>query len=162
MTLSDLFLTTLKDIYFAERKICKSLPKMAKAAQDPALRAAFLDHRDETEGQIDRLAQVFEALGRRPQGVTCEAILGLIEECDELLEEAPTPSPVRDAGLIAAGQAIEHYEMARYRALISWAKAASNPDIADLLQATLRQEENADLALTRMSAKINAKAVELT
>ena len=120
MTLDDLFLTTLKDIYFAERQILKALPKMAKAAENPQLRQAFTAHREETEGQVERLQQIFESLGKRAQGVTCEAIKGLIEECEELLEEAKEPSPVRDAGLIACGQAVEHYEMARYGALIAW------------------------------------------
>jgi ferritin-like metal-binding protein YciE len=161
MTLDDLFLTTLKDIYFAERQIYKSLPKMAKAAQNPSLKAAFTSHREETQDQIERLQAVFEALGKRAQGVTCEAIKGLIEECEELLEEAPQPSPVRDAGLIACGQAVEHYEMARYGALIAWATATGKEDVVGLLQATLDQEKKADSLLTRLATEsINAEAAK--
>src|SRR5580698_7414237 len=114
MTLDELFLDTLKDIYFAERQILKALPKMIKAAQDPKLKAGFTNHREETEGQVERLQSVFELMDKRAQGKTCEAIKGIIEECEELLEKATEPSAGRDAGLIACGQAVEHYEMARY------------------------------------------------
>ncbi|MCW3476643.1 YciE/YciF ferroxidase family protein [Limobrevibacterium gyesilva] len=161
MTLDDLFLTTLKDIYFAERQLLKALPKMAKAAQSDQLKQAFTNHRDETEVQVERLQQVFEAVGKRAQGVTCEAIKGLIEECDELLDDATEPSPVRDAGLIACGQAVEHYEMARYGALVAWAKAAGKKDVAALLQATLDEEKKADTLLSQMATQgINMKAAK--
>lgn len=163
MTLDELFLTTLKDIYFAERQLHKSLPKMAKAAQDPALKEAFTSHRVETQEQIERLQAVFEILGKRAQGVTCEAIKGLIEECEELLEDAPEPSAVRDAGLIACGQAVEHYEIARYGALIAWAGAAGKQDVAELLQATLDQEKKADILLSQLATQsINAEAAKVT
>jgi ferritin-like metal-binding protein YciE len=161
MTLDDLFLTTLKDIYFAERQILKALPKMAKAAENPELRQAFTAHREETEGQVERLQQIFESLGKRAQGVTCEAIKGLIEECEELLEDAKEPGPVRDSGLIACGQAVEHYEMARYGALIAWAKATGKNDAVALLQTTLDQEKKADTLLNQMAMKdINARAAK--
>jgi hypothetical protein len=114
-TLPELFMHFLKDVYYAERQVSKSLPKLAKAAQSPELKQAFTEHRAETTVHIERLQKVFEILGKRAQGVTCEAINGLIEECEELLEEAKEPSPVRDAGLIACGQAIEHYEMGEAR-----------------------------------------------
>lgn len=159
MTLDDLFLQTLKDIYFAERQILKALPKMAKAAQDPKLKDGFMAHREETEGQVDRLQQVFESIGKRAQGKTCEAIKGLLEECEELLEEATEPSPVRDAGLIACGQAVEHYEMARYGALIAWATTLGNRDAIALLQANLDQEKKADSLLTQMAGSVNKMAM---
>ena len=159
MRLEDLFLETLKDIFFAERQILKGLPKLAKAAADPKLREAFMHHREETEGQVDRLRQVFEVLGKRAQGKTCEAINGLLEEGEELLELAPQPSAVRDAGLIATAQAVEHYEIARYGALVAWAKALGNDQIARLLQETLEEEKKTDTLLTQMSATINRTAL---
>jgi ferritin-like metal-binding protein YciE len=159
MRLEDLFLETLKDIFFAERQILKGLPKLAKAAADPKLREAFMHHREETEQQVDRLRQVFEILGKRAQGKTCEAINGLLEENDELLELAPAPSPVRDAGLVAGAQAVEHYEMARYGALVAWAKALGNDQIATLLQETLDEEKTTDTRLSQMSVAINRTAL---
>jgi ferritin-like metal-binding protein YciE len=150
MKISDLFLVTLKDIYFAERQLLKALPKMAKAARSDALRTAFTDHGEQTQGQVERLQRVFEILGKRPAGQTCEAILGLVQECEELLAEAPTPSAVRDAGLIACGQAVEHYEMARYVSLIAWAKLQKQDEIASLLRANLAEEVAADDLLTEV------------
>jgi ferritin-like metal-binding protein YciE len=158
MKLETLFLETLKDIYFAERQIMKALPKMIKAAQDPKLKEGFAAHREETEGQVERLVNVFEILGKRAQGKTCEAIKGIIEECEELLEEATEPSPVRDAGLIACGQALEHYEMARYGALIAWANALGHTEVEPLLQANLDQEKKADALLTEAAASVNLLA----
>jgi ferritin-like metal-binding protein YciE len=160
MKLEQLFHDTLKDIYFAERQILKALPKMIKAAQDPKLKDGFTTHREETEGQVDRLRQVFESIGKRAQGKTCEAINGIIEECEELLEEAREPSVVRDAGLIACGQAVEHYEMARYGTLIAWGNALGHKDAVKLLQENLDQEKNADALLTRMSNAVNASAAK--
>ena len=158
MRLEDLFHDTLKDIYFAERQILKALPKMAKAADDPKLKDGFMRHREETQGQVERLQQVFEIMGKRAQGKTCEAIQGLIEECDELLEEATEPGPVRDAGLIACGQAVEHYEMARYGALIAWGKTLGNAEIVKLLEETLEQEKQADALLTQIAMPVNKLA----
>jgi ferritin-like metal-binding protein YciE len=159
MRLEDLFLETLKDIFFAERQILKGLPKLAKAAADPKLREAFMHHREETEGQVDRLRQVFEIIGKRAQGKTCEAINGLLEESEELLELSPAPSPVRDAGLIAAAQAVEHYEMARYGALVAWAKALGNEQIAQLLHENLEEEKKTDTLLNQMAATVNRSAL---
>ena len=159
MTLDDLFLLTLKDIYYAERQLLKALPKMAKAAQSPDLKAAFTAHRAETETQVERLQQVFAILGKRAAGQTCEAIQGLIEECEELLEEATQPSAVRDAGLIACGQAVEHYEMARYGTLVAWAEALGMADAAALLTETLTEEKAADSKLGGLaSGSINEEA----
>jgi ferritin-like metal-binding protein YciE len=159
MKLDGLFLDTLKDIYFAERQILKALPKMIKAAQNTDLKEGFSAHRSETEGQIERLTQVFEIVGKRAQGKTCEAIKGIIEECEDLLREATEPGDVRDAGLIACGQAVEHYEMSRYGTLIAWANALGHPDAARLLQKNLDQEKKADALLTGVSESVNAAAV---
>ena len=159
MRLEDLFLETLKDIFFAERQILKALPRLANAASDPKLREAFMHHREETEQQVDRLRQVFEILGKRAQGKTCEAINGLMEESEALLEMSPQPSPVRDAGLIATAQAVEHYEMARYGALASWARALGNEQVAQLLQENLAEEQQADTLLNQMAVTVNRTAL---
>ena len=116
-TLSDLFLAQLKDIYYAEKKIFRTLPKMVKAAQVPELKQAFTTHREETQGQIERLEQVFEMLGKRPQSKPCEAINGIVAEGEETIEDFGESAAI-DTGLVAAGQAVEHYEMARYGALM--------------------------------------------
>lgn len=150
-TMNELFLHFLKDVYYAERQISKALPKMAKAAQSPQLSQTFTEHREETQHQIERLQQVFEIIGKRPQAVTCEAINGLIEECEELLEEAKQPSAVRDAGLIACAQAVEHYEMARYGSLIAWAKLAGQKQAVTLLEQTLAEEKKADMLLNKLA-----------
>ncbi len=160
-SLDDLFLHFLRDVYYAERQISKALPKMAKAAQSSALREAFIHHREETQKQIERLQQVFEAIGKRAQGVTCEAINGLIEECEELLEEAKEPSPVRDSGLIACGQAVEHYEMARYASLVAWARALGHHDAVTLLQQTYDEEKKADTLLAQLATSdVTVKAMK--
>ncbi|MBV9784424.1 MAG: ferritin-like domain-containing protein [Acidisphaera sp.] len=157
-TLNDLVLHFLKDIYFAERQILKALPKMAKAATSPALKQALLQHKDETEHQVERLVGVFEQLGKRPQGVTCEAIKGLIEEGEEVVEDSPA-GPVRDAGIVACAQAVEHYEMARYGALIAWAKTAGQTQAVSLLQETLDEEKKADTLLNDLANReINKQA----
>jgi len=157
--MNELFLHFLKDIYYAERQISKALPKMAKAAHSPELRQAFTEHREETQHQIERLQKVFEILGKRAQAVTCEAINGIIEEGEELLEEAKQPSAVRDAGLLANGQAIEHYEIARYGSLVAWAKLGGQKDVVTLLEETLAEEKKADTLLNRLAnSEVNAAA----
>ncbi|MDB5314768.1 MAG: hypothetical protein JWO26_3779 [Rhodospirillales bacterium] len=153
-TLDRLFLDQLKDTYYAERQILKTLPKMAKAADSPALAEAFTQHRLQTQGQIERLQEVFEVLGKRAAGVTCEAINGIIEECEELLEEDKDKSPVRDAGLVACGQAVEHYEIARYGTMIAWSKRMGADRITQLLEETLAEEKQTDLDLTELSEQI--------
>ncbi|MBR0657585.1 YciE/YciF ferroxidase family protein [Plastoroseomonas arctica] len=153
-TLDQLFLSQLKDIYYAERQILKALPKMAKAANSRALADAFTQHRVQTQGQVERLQEVFEILGKRAQGVTCEAINGIIEECEELLDEDKDASPVRDAGLAACGQAVEHYEMARYGTLVAWSKKMGATRISELLQQTLDEEKKTDQDLTSLSDQI--------
>ena len=149
---NDLLLSFMQDIYYAERQILKALPKMAKAADSEQLKDAFMHHREETQGQVERLQKAFEVLGKRARGVTCEAINGLIEETEEVIEEFPLGS-VRDAGLAACAQAVEHYEMARYGSLIAWAKAAGHKDIVSLLEETLAEEKKADTLLNQLSSK---------
>lgn len=149
-TLDDLFYETLKDIYYAERQILKALPKMARAAQDEKLKAAFQDHKDETEGQIERLKQVFELIGKRARGKTCDAIEGIISEGEEIMEEFKD-TPALDAGLLAAAQAVEHYEISRYGTLRSWAQQLGLKDAAKLLEETLAEESKTDEKLTGLA-----------
>jgi ferritin-like metal-binding protein YciE len=149
-TLDDLFHDTLKDIYFAEKKILATLPKMAKAAQNGELKAAFEKHRDETEGQVERLDQVFAIIDKKPQGKTCAAIVGITEEGAEIMQEYKG-SPALDAGLLAAAQAVEHYEISRYGTLRTWAEELGHTDAASLLQETLNEEEATDQALTKIA-----------
>lgn len=157
-TLDNLFYDTLKDIYYAERKILKALPKMARGAQSPDLKAAFEKHRDETEGQIERLQQVFEIIGKRAQGKTCDAIEGILAEGEEILEEYKDTDAL-DAGLISAAQAVEHYEITRYGTLKRWATLLGYADAADLLDETLQEESKTDESLTALAdAKANPKA----
>jgi ferritin-like metal-binding protein YciE len=156
--LADLFYDTLKDIYFAERQILKSLPKMAKAAKSAELKTAFLTHRDETETHVERLQQVFEILGKRAQTKTCEAIKGILEEGDEISEDY-AGSEALDAGLLAGGQAVEHYEMSRYGSLKTWALQLGMKDAAALLEQTLQEEKKTDALLSKLAqSTVNLKA----
>ncbi|MDR6289246.1 MULTISPECIES: YciE/YciF ferroxidase family protein [Inquilinus] len=157
-TLDDLFLDTLKDIYYAEKQILKALPKMAKAAQAPELKAAFETHREETEGQVERLEKVFELVGKRAQGKACEAILGILEEGKEIMEEFKGASAL-DAGLLSGAQAVEHYEIARYGTLKAWATKLGMPEAARLLDQTLQEEKKTDLLLSKLAvSSLNQKA----
>jgi ferritin-like metal-binding protein YciE len=159
-TLDDLFLDTLKDIYYAEKKILKALPKMARAASSPDLKAAFEKHKNETDIHVERLQQVFEVMGKRAQGKTCPAIDGIIEEGEEIIEEFKD-TPALDAGLISAAQAVEHYEITRYGTLKRWAEVLGMKDAIKLLDQTLREESKTDEALTGLadaSANEMAKA----
>src|SRR6478752_5873048 len=148
--LNDLFLDTLKDIYFAEKQVLKALPKMAKAARSDKLRAAFEKHHDETEGQIERLEQVFELLDKPARGKTCEAIQGILDEGKEIMDEYKGTEAL-DAGLIAAAQAVEHYEISRYGTLKQWALQLGMKDAARLLDETLQEEKKTDEALTSLA-----------
>jgi ferritin-like metal-binding protein YciE len=148
--LNDLFHDTLKDIYFAEKQILKALPKMAKAAQAPELKEAFDTHREETEGQIERLEQVFELIEKKPQGKTCEAIKGILEEGTGIMDEFKGTEAL-DAGLVSAAQAVEHYEMARYGTLRTWASQLGLKQAVGLLDETLAQEKNADKLLSKIA-----------
>src|SRR4051794_20034893 len=156
-TLDDLFHDTLKDIYYAEKKILATLPKMAKAAQSEELVAAFEKHQAETEGQIGRLEQVFAAIDKKPQGKTCDAIVGITEEGAEIMKEYKG-SPALDAGLLAAAQAVEHYEISRYGTLIAWAEELGLEDAVALLQETLEEEKSTDEALTDIAKTANQQA----
>ena len=157
-SMDDLFLHTLKDIYHGEKQILRALPKMAKKASAPELRQAFEQHREETLGQVERLEQIFELLGKRARGEPCEAIEGLVEEGKEIMEEAQDPE-VLDAGLIAAAQAVEHYEIARYGTLAAWAKQLGQKEIAALLAETLAEEKKTDQLLNKLAeGRINKRA----
>jgi ferritin-like metal-binding protein YciE len=157
-TLNDLFLDTLKDIYYAEKQIVKALPKMAKAAQSGELKSGFEQHLEESEGHIERLEQVFGMLGKPARGKTCEAILGIIEEGKTIMDEFKGTSAI-DAGLVSAAQAVEHYEIARYGTLKTWAQQLGMADAAKLLDATLSEEIATDQKLTRVAeAGANRKA----
>jgi ferritin-like metal-binding protein YciE len=146
-SLRDLFINLLKDMYYAEKQILKALPKMAKKAEASELRQAFEHHLRETEGQVERLEQVFKLCDMEPKGKTCPAIRGILEEGEEDMKEAKDPD-VLDAGMIADAQAVEHYEIARYGTLIAWAKQLGMHDVLGLLQQNLEQEYNADKLLT--------------
>jgi ferritin-like metal-binding protein YciE len=151
--LNDLFLDTLKDIYFAEKQILKALPKMAKAATSDKLRAAFEKHHDETEGQIDRLEQIFELLEKPARGKTCDAIVGILDEGKEIMDEYKGTSSL-DAGLLAAAQAVEHYEISRYGTLKTWATELGMKDAAKLLDATLGEEKKTYDSLTTLAKSV--------
>jgi ferritin-like metal-binding protein YciE len=157
-TLDDLFLDTLKDIYYAERQILKALPKMAKAAESAELTAGFEQHRQETEMQVERLEQIFELLGKTPRGKTCDAILGILEEGKSIMEEYKGTSAL-DAGLVAAAQAVEHYEIARYGTLKTWANQLGMKEAVALLDATLKEESATDLKLSKLATtQVNREA----
>jgi ferritin-like metal-binding protein YciE len=158
--LEDLFNETLKDIYFAENKILKSLPKMAKAAQSKELRAAFVQHERETREQVKRLDRVFKIIGKPSRGKTCAAINGITEEGSEIIKDFKG-MPALDAGLLAAAQAVEHYEISRYGTLATWAKELGFPDAVELLKTTLQEEKNTDKILTGIAKSVvNVEAEE--
>ena len=158
--LETLFHDTLKDVYYAEKKILKSLPKMAKAAQSEDLSAAFEKHYEETEGQIERLEAVFQIIGKRPQGKTCPAIDGILEEGEEIMADYKD-TPALDAGLLAAAQAVEHYEISRYGTLKRWAEVLGLKNAVKLLNETLQQESKTDSSLTTLAdTHVNAEAMQ--
>lgn len=149
-TLTNLFEDTLKDIYYAERKILAALPKMMKAANSNSLKEAFQKHHSETEGQVQRLEEVFAIIGQKPKGKTCPAIDGILEEGKEMMEEY-AGSPAIDAALIASAQAVEHYEITRYGTLKCWAEKLELEGAAELLDQTLQEEGQTDEALTALA-----------
>jgi ferritin-like metal-binding protein YciE len=155
---SELFEETLKDIYYAEKAIMKALPKMAKKASSKKLQAAFSKHLKETEGQLERLDQVFELIGKKARGKDCPAIDGIIEEAEEVMKEAGDDI-IRDAAMLAAAQAVEHYEISRYGTLVAWAEKLEMSDAAELLEATLDEEKLTDAKLTELAeSEINVEA----
>jgi ferritin-like metal-binding protein YciE len=151
--LNDLFHDTLKDVYFAEKKILTALPKMMKAAQNEELKAAFEKHLGETEGQVERLEQVFSIIEEKPQGKTCDAIMGIVKEGEGIIEEYKN-SPALDAGLLAVAQAVEHYEISRYGTLKAWAEELGREDAANLLDETLEEEKDTDAALSELAESV--------
>jgi ferritin-like metal-binding protein YciE len=157
--LADLFQDTLKDIYFAEKKVLVALPKMAKAAESEELQAAFEKHHGETEGQIGRLEQVFEEIGEKPQGKTCAAILGILDEGKEIMEDYKG-SPALDAGLLSAAQAIEHYEISRYGTLCAWAEQLGHSNAVTLLNDTLDEEKATDKTLSELAETLVNRQAE--
>jgi len=158
-TLEDLLYGVLQDVYYAEKQLLKTLPKMAKQASSKELSQAFLAHRDQTESQIARLEQAFEMIGKKPRAKKCEAILGIIQEGKEVMEEA-SDEDTMDAGLIGAAQAAEHYEIARYGTLCAWAKQLGKPQIARLLHQTLEEEKQTDELLTKIAeSSVNREAM---
>lgn len=157
-TLDDLLLEELKDLNDAEKQITKALPKMAKAASSGELAQAFRDHLEETKGQIARLEQVFELLGKKAGRKKCEAMEGLLEEGAEMMKEDADPD-VLDAALIAAAQRVEHYEMAGYGCVRTWCQVLGHSDAARLLQETLDEEGSADKKLTEIAESLNVQAV---
>ena len=157
-TLADLFLETLKDVYYAEKQAVRMLGTAAKAAKADQLRQAFEQHREESRTQVERLEQVFELLDKPARGRSCEAIQGLNAEMAEILEDFGD-SPAADAALISAAQAVEHYEIARYGTLIAWANRLGRSDCASILQKTLEEEKATDKKLTAIAeSKLNLKA----
>ena len=158
-TLDDLFVHTLEDIYYAEKKIIKALPKMAEKVHDPQLQSAFLTHLAETEIHVQRVEQVFQMHGAPVKSTTCPAIDGIIAEAEEIMKDASDPE-VLDAAALAAAQAVEHYEITRYGTLIAWAKELGRSDCANVLQQNLDEEKAADLKLTQIAeARVNRVAV---
>jgi ferritin-like metal-binding protein YciE len=157
-TMEDLFLHTLKDVYHAEKQVLKALPKMAKKAATPELKQAFETHRAETEGQVERIEQVFEMLGKRAQGKPCAAMEGLVEESKEAMEEIEDKQ-VLDAALLSDAQAVEHYEISRYGTLIAWANQLGMKDASKLLEQTLVEEKKTDQLLSKLAlGGLNQKA----
>jgi|SRR5579871_4840485 len=149
-SLEDLFIEELRDMFDAEKQLVKALPKMAKAASTDELRHAFEEHLEQTRGHVERLERVFEAVGKKARGKTCEAMDGLVEEGADMID-AEADDQVRDAGLIAAAQRVEHYEMAGYGCLHTWARQMNNHKAADLLEQTLNEEKEADQKLTHIA-----------
>jgi ferritin-like metal-binding protein YciE len=159
-SMEELFHALLQDVYFAEKQLLKALPKLAKKSTNEKLREAFTIHRDETEGQVKRLEKVFDAIGKKPRGKTCDAIIGIIAEAQEVIETVDDDA-LRDAGMLAAAQAAEHYEIARYGTLCAWAQLLGVSEAVDLLSETLAEEKHADELLTSIAVSgVNESATE--
>jgi ferritin-like metal-binding protein YciE len=156
-TLDALFEDTLRDMYYAEKKLVKTLPKMAKKASSEELADAFNSHKTETEGQVERIEKVFEIIGKTARAKKCEAMEGLTKEGEHVMEEAEDDG-VMDAGLVATAQAVEHYEIARYGALIAWANQLDLSDAAALLEENLAEEKAADEKLSSIAESVNPMA----
>src|SRR5581483_3108183 len=151
-TLEELFHALLQDVYYAEKELTKALPKLAKKSEDEELKKAFNTHLKETQEHVERLEKVFEMIDKTPRGKKCEAIIGIIDEGKEVMDEVEDPDAL-DAGLIASAQAAEHYEIARYGTLCAWAKQIGKPQIARILSETLEEEKHADALLTKIAER---------
>jgi ferritin-like metal-binding protein YciE len=149
-SLNELLVEQLQDLYDAENQLVKALPKMAKSASNASLKRVFEEHLEQTRGHVNRLEKVFESLGQKAKSRTCEAMKGLIEETDDFLDESAT-APVRDAGMIACAQRVEHYEIAGYGSVRTWCEQLGRGDAARLLQQTLDEEKAADSKLTQVA-----------
>ncbi len=159
-SLDDLFHVLLQDVYFAEKELLKTLPELAKKSANKTLRQAFADHRDETEEHLKRLEKVFEAIGKKPRGKICDAMLGIIVEGQHVIDEVEDDA-VRDAAILAAAQAVEHYEIARYGTLRAWAELLGQDEIVELLSETLEEEKHADELLSSIAeGGVNESASE--
>ncbi|WOJ88940.1 ferritin-like domain-containing protein [Methylocapsa polymorpha] len=159
-SMDELFHALLQDVYYAEKQLLKALPKLAKKSTNQKLKEALTKHREETEEQVERLEKVFEAIGKRPRGKTCDAILGIIAEGQEVMNEVDDEA-LRDAGIVSSAQAAEHYEIARYGTLCAWAKLLGQDEAVELLSETLAEEKHADELLTNIAeAGVNESAAE--
>ncbi len=157
-TMNDLFYGLLQDVYFAEKELVKTLPKLANGSDSPELAEAFSDHLEQTKGHVERLEEAFKMIDMKPKAKRCDAILGIVAEGHEVMKEADDPD-VRDAGVLAAAQAAEHYEIARYGTLCAWARQLGEDDVAELLHQTLEEEKEADEKLTAIADKsVNREA----
>jgi|SRR5437762_928144 len=156
-SLNALFEDSLRDMYYAEKKLTRILPKMSKKATNPELADAFTSHAEETQDQVDRIEQVFGMIDKTPRAKKCEALEGLSAEGDHVMEEAEEDG-VMDAGLVASAQAVEHYEIARYGTLIAWANQLDMSDAASLLEESLAEEKAADEKLTGIAGQVNPRA----
>ena len=158
--LKELYIDELRDIYNAENQLTKALPKMAKAATSDELRAGFEEHLEQTKGHVERLEQIFQELGEKPTGKKCKGMEGLVEEGDEMIKEAELEGEALDAGLISAAQRVEHYEIAAYGCVRTYANLLGESDAAELLEQTLKEEKETDQKLTKLAEKINVEAEE--
>lgn len=162
-TLKDVFVDNLKDLYSAETQLISALPKMAKAAESPELRKGFEKHLKETQGHVKRIVEICDDLGESPKGKKCKGMEGLIEEGSEIMEEMQEPSPARDAALIAAAQCVEHYEIARYGSVRTFAESLGQIHLVAILEKTLDEEKTTDEALTTLAeSNVNAQAAMAT
>jgi ferritin-like metal-binding protein YciE len=158
-SMDDLFHNALQDVYYAEKQLLRTLPKLAKSSSNPELERALSDHKRQTQDQVRRLEEVFDMIGKKPRAKKCDGILGIVAEGDEVLKEADEGT-ICDAGIIAAAQAAEHYEIARYGTLCAWAKALGKSDAARLLKETLEEEKEADKLLTSIArSEVNEAAI---
>jgi ferritin-like metal-binding protein YciE len=158
-SLHDLYIDQLRDLYDAENQLVKALPKMAEGSASDELREGFEEHLDQTRGHVQRLQQIFERLGEKPKGKKCKGMEGLVKEGSETLDE-DMPEDTKDAGIIAAAQRVEHYEIAAYGTVLSWADLLGQDDDARLLEQTLEEEKETDQKLTQLAENINVQAEE--